>query len=74
MNQRFEDSLREFRAAERSYDDVTLHYYMGRVYEQMQQGNDALDQYRYALKVFPAGQEITELVRKRIQLLTGQGG
>ncbi len=74
MNQRFEDSLLEFRAAERSYDDVTLHYYMGRVYEQMQQGNNALDQYRYALKVFPAGQEITELVRKRIQLLTGQAG
>lgn len=74
MSQRFEDSLGEFRAAERSYDDVTLHYYMGRVYEQMQKSKEALAQYRYALEVFPAGQEITELVRKRIQLLTGQAG
>jgi tetratricopeptide (TPR) repeat protein len=74
MNEQFDASLAEFRSAERSYDDVTLHYYMGRVYEAMRQQKQALDQYRYALEVFPAGQEITELVRKRIRVLTGQPG
>lgn len=66
---RFPEAEKELREAERSYDDVTLHYYLGRIYESMQQPEKARTEYDQALHYFPAGLEITKAVSERLKVL-----
>ncbi|HEY9854732.1 MAG TPA: O-antigen ligase family protein [Stenomitos sp.] len=66
---RFPDAEKELLEAERSYDDVTLHYYLGRVYESMSRPDKARSEYDRALHYFPAGLEITKAVSDRLHVL-----
>lgn len=66
---RFPEAEKELLEAERSYDDVTLHYYLGRIYESMQRPDQARAQYDRALHYFPAGLEITKAVSERLKVL-----
>lgn len=65
----FELSEKELLAAQRSYDDVTLHYYLGRVYESVNRPDRARVEYQNALRYFPAGQDITKAVSERLAVL-----
>jgi tetratricopeptide (TPR) repeat protein len=66
---RFPESEKQFVEAQRSYDDVTLHYYLGRVYESMGKPDKARHEYDDALHYFPSGEEITKAVKDRVYLL-----
>ncbi|MNX67545.1 O-Antigen ligase [compost metagenome] len=66
---RFDESEKELLAAQRSYDDVTLHYYLGRVYESVNRLDDARAEYQNALHYFPAGLDITKAVSERLAIL-----
>lgn len=66
---RFPEAEKELLEAERSYDDVTLHYYLGRIYESMRQPDRARAQYDRALHYFPAGLEISKAVSERLKVL-----
>lgn len=66
---RFPEAEKELLEAERSYDDVTLHYYLGRIYESMNRPDQARAQYDRALHYFPAGLEITKAVSDRLKVL-----
>lgn len=63
---RFPDAEREFVEATRTYDDVTLHYYLGRVYEELKAPDKARQQYEHAINYFPVGTEISNAVRERL--------
>lgn len=69
MGGRFPESINELNAAQRSYDDVTLHYYMGRVYESLMRPDMARKEYSNALNYFPGGMDITRAVSERIAIL-----
>lgn len=66
---RFPQAAHELNEAERSYDDVTLHYYLGRVYESMNRPDMARDEYNTALHYFPSGMDITKAVSERLNVL-----
>lgn len=66
---RFDQSEKELLAAQRSYDDVTLHYYLGRVYESVNRLDQARTEYQNALHYFPAGLDITKAVSERLAIL-----
>ncbi|HEY9899914.1 MAG TPA: O-antigen ligase family protein [Pantanalinema sp.] len=66
---RFDQSEKELLAAQRSYDDVTLHYYLGRVYESVNRLDAARTEYQNALHYFPAGLDITKAVSERLAVL-----
>ncbi|MNU09613.1 hypothetical protein D3C72_2562850 [compost metagenome] len=55
-----------------SYDDVTLHYYLGRVYEVMNELTLAKKHYERATHYFPPSTEIYQAVSKRLSAVDQQ--
>ena len=69
MYGRFSLALHNLKTAERSYDDVTLHYYLGRIYESLKEPKMARAEYHTALHYFPAALPISQAVSQRLYLL-----
>ena len=59
----------QFIRCQTSYDDVTLHYYLGRVYEAEHKWNEALQEYRIARSYFPESTDIGKVVAARLRAL-----
>jgi tetratricopeptide (TPR) repeat protein len=55
-----------------SYDDVTLHYYLGRVYEIMNELQLAKKHYERATHYFPPTTEIYRAVEQRLNAVNKQ--
>jgi Flp pilus assembly protein TadD len=58
MLNRFPEAVEQFKRCQTSYDDVTLHYYLGRVYEAMGDKPAAAASLRRALAYFPPGSDV----------------
>ncbi|MEB3237896.1 MAG: O-antigen ligase family protein [Candidatus Sericytochromatia bacterium] len=69
MTRRCTQAEEQFLRAQTSYDDVTLHYYMGRLYEGLSRREEARREYRRARSYFPEGEEVRKAVDRRLALL-----
>lgn len=62
-------SVQMLNQALQSYDDVTLHFYLGRVYEVMNELKLAKQHYERATRYFPPATEIHRAVSERLRLV-----
>jgi O-antigen ligase len=69
MRRRCTKAEEQFLRAQTSYDDVTLHYYMGRLYEGLSRRSEARGEYLKARSYFPEGEEVRKAVDRRLALL-----
>ncbi|MEB3299760.1 MAG: O-antigen ligase family protein [Candidatus Sericytochromatia bacterium] len=69
MTRRCTMAEEQFTRAQTSYDDVTLHYYMGRLYEGLARPEEARREYLQARSYFPEGEEVRKAVDRRLALL-----
>lgn len=65
----FKDAEYQFIRCQTSYDDVTLHYYLGRVYEAEKKWPEAYREYQIAQSYFPASTDIGRVVAQRVVAL-----
>ncbi len=72
MMNKFPEATKEFIRCQTSYDDVTLHYYLGRVYEARRMPADARREYEQALSYFPEGTDVRRVVKERLKVMDGQ--
>lgn len=70
--QEFPQSVQMLNQALRSYDDVTLHFYLGRVYEILGQLPLAKQHYERATHYFPPTTDIYKAVSERLQVVNQQ--
>lgn len=70
--QEYPRSVQMLNQALRSYDDVTLHYYLGRVYEALSEFKLAQQHYERATRYFPPSTEIYRAVDERLRAVTQQ--
>lgn len=72
MMNKFSESEAQLKRSQTSYDDVTLHYYLGRVYEAQKKTAEARGEYLKALSYFPEGTDVRKVVNERLQALDGK--
>jgi tetratricopeptide (TPR) repeat protein len=65
----FNASAAQLVRSQNSYDDVTLHYYLGRVYEALKNESGAKKEYLQALSYFPEGTDVRNAVKDRLTQL-----
>ncbi|MNR83058.1 O-Antigen ligase [compost metagenome] len=70
--QEYPKSVQMLNMALLSYDDVTLHYYLGRVYEMLNELQLAKKHYERATSYFPPSTEIYKAVEARLQVVSQQ--
>ncbi len=70
--QQYPQSVQMLNQALLSYDDVTLHYYLGRVYEVMNELSLAKKHYERATHYFPPSTEIYQAVEQRLRGVNNQ--
>lgn len=66
------EAVSQFTRSQNSYDDVTLHYYLGVVYEKLGQAPLAKNEYLKALSYFPEGTDVRRVVKERLAVLEGK--
>ncbi len=66
------EAVHQFTRSQASYDDVTLHYYLGVVYEKLNRVPDARNEYLKALSYFPEGTDVRRVVKERLAVLDGR--
>lgn len=66
------EAVNQFTRSQTSYDDVTLHYYLGVVYEKLGQVPLARNEYLKALSYFPEGTDVRRVVKERLAVLDGK--
>ena len=72
MLNKFPEAEQQLVRSQSSYDDVTLHYYLGRVYEAMAKPDEARREYHRALSYFPEGTEVRNVVQERLAVMDGK--
>ena len=70
--QEYPKSVQMLNQALLSYDDVTLHYYLGRVYEVLNELSLAKKHYERATSYFPPSTEIYKAVEERLEAVNRQ--
>ncbi len=70
--QQYPQSVQMLNQALLSYDDVTLHFYLGRVYEVMNELKLAKQHYERAMHYFPPSTEIYQTVEARLRVVNAQ--
>jgi O-antigen ligase len=70
--QQYPQSVQMLNQALLSYDDVTLHFYLGRVYEVMNELKLAKQHYERATHYFPPSTEIYQAVEARLRVVNEQ--
>ncbi|MBI6546907.1 MAG: O-antigen ligase family protein, partial [Cyanobacteria bacterium NC_groundwater_1444_Ag_S-0.65um_54_12] len=74
MTNHLKEAADQLIRSQTSYDDVTLHYYLGRVYEAQQNEPAARAEYNKALSYFPEGTEVRKIVTERLALMSANKG